>query len=91
VPTVAEAAGLPGYRASTWYALFAPARVPDATLNTLHRAATAALKSPSVSSKLAVYGGEAIGSSPQELRDFMASEIAVWSNIIKVANIRPGA
>src|SRR4029077_9599078 len=48
IPTVAEAVPLPGYRASTWYAMLAPARTPPAIINTLHRAATQALKVPAV-------------------------------------------
>jgi tripartite-type tricarboxylate transporter receptor subunit TctC len=90
VPTVAEAASLPGYRASTWYALFAPARTPAPVIATLHRAATQSLKSPVVIDQLSGQGGDPIGNSPDELRQFLQGEIDVWTRVIKQAGIRPG-
>lgn len=89
IPTVAEAASIPGYRASTWYALFAPARTPAPIISTLHRAATQALKAPVVVEQLAAQGGEPIANTPDELRRFLQNEIDVWSKIIRQAGIRP--
>ncbi len=89
VPTVAEAASLPGYRASTWYALFVPARTPAPIINTLHRASVQALNHPVVVEQLAAQGGDPIGSTPDELRKFLQSEIDVWTKVIKVAGIKP--
>jgi tripartite-type tricarboxylate transporter receptor subunit TctC len=89
IPTVAEAASLPGYRASTWYALFAPARTPASIITTVHRAATQALKSPVVVEQLAAQGGDPIGNTPDELRQFMQNEIDVWTKVIKQAGIKP--
>jgi len=63
IPTVAEAASLPGYRASTWYALFAPARTPAPIVLTLHRAATQALNSAAVIDQLAAQGGDPLAIS----------------------------
>lgn len=90
VPTVAEAASLPGYRASTWYALFAPTRTPAAIINTLHRASVQALKNPVVVEQLVAQGGDPIGNTPDELRKFLQGEIDVWTKVIKVAGIKPG-
>ena len=89
IPTVAEAASIPGYRASTWYALFAPARTPAPIISTLHRAATQALKAPVVVEQLAAQGGDPIGNTPDELRRFLQNEIDVWTKIIRQAGIRP--
>ena len=89
IPTVAEAASISGYRASTWYALFAPARTPAPIISKLHRAATQALKAPAVVEQLAAQGGEPIGNTPDELRRFLQNEIDVWSKIILQARIRP--
>ena len=89
VPTVAEAASLPGYRASTWYALFAPARTPAPIISTLHRVATQALKTPAVIEQLAAQGGEPIANTPDELRQFLQNEIDVWTRIIRQAGIKP--
>ena len=89
IPTVAEAASVPGYRASTWYALFAPARTAPAIITTLHRAATQSLKVSTVVEQLAAQGADPIGNTPAELRQFMQNEIDVWTKVIRQANIRP--
>ena len=89
IPTVAEAAALPGYRASTWYAMFAPARTPVPVISTLHRAATQALKQASVVEQLVAQGGDPIGSTPDELRQFLQNEIEVWTKVIRQAGIKP--
>jgi tripartite-type tricarboxylate transporter receptor subunit TctC len=89
IPTVAEASSLPGYRASTWYALFAPARTPASVIGTLHRSAMQALKSASVIEQLVGQGGDPIGNSPEELRQFLQTEIDVWTRVIRQAGIKP--
>ena len=89
IPTVAEAAPLPGYRASTWYALIAPARTPPAIVARLHGAATQALRSPALVDQLLAQGAEPIANTPDELRQFLQNEIEVWTKVIRQANIRP--
>ena len=91
IPTVAEAAALPGYRASTWYAMFAPARTPAPVIATLHRAATQALKTPAVVEQLVAQGGDPIGNTPDELRQFLQTEMELWIKVIRQAGIRPNA
>jgi tripartite-type tricarboxylate transporter receptor subunit TctC len=88
VPTVAEA-GIAGFHATTWYALLAPARTPAAIVNRLHTASAQALRNPAVSDQLQAQGAEPIASTPDELRVFLASEIATWTKVIRQANIRP--
>ena len=89
IPTVAEAASLPGFRASTWYALFAPARTPASVINTLHRSAVQALRSSAVVEQLVGQGGDPIGNTPDELRQFLQTEIDVWTKVIRQAGIKP--
>lgn len=90
IPTVAETASLPGYRASTWYALFAPAGTPSAVIGKLHHAAALSLKVPAVIEQLAAQGGEPIGNTPAELTQFLRNEIDVWTKVIRQAGIKPG-
>lgn len=90
IPTVAEAASLPGYRASTWYAMFVPARTPAAIISRLHRASVQALKTPQVVEQLVAQGADPIGNTPDELRQFLQGEIDVWTKVIKQAGIKPG-
>ena len=89
VPTVAEAAALPGFRASSWYALLAPARTPPAIIGKLHGAAVQALRSPVMADQLLAQGAEAIAGTPDELSRFLQIEIDTWTTVIKAANVKP--
>jgi tripartite-type tricarboxylate transporter receptor subunit TctC len=86
IPTVAES-GIPGFQATTWYALLAPAGTPPAIIERLHAETVQALRSPGVTDLLHAQGAEAIANSPQELRAFLENEIAVWTKVIRQANI----
>ena len=55
VPTLAEA-GIAGVEADAWFALFAPAKTPDAMLDRLYRAVSAALSSEAASKAIAAQG-----------------------------------
>jgi len=87
VPTVAEA-GVPGYEATAWYMLLAPARTPRALIEQIHAETVKALRSPDVAEALAKGGNEALGNSPTEAADFLRTEIARWGKVIKSANVR---
>jgi tripartite-type tricarboxylate transporter receptor subunit TctC len=89
VPTVAEAVPLPGFRASTWYALLAPARTPPPVVAKLHGAVKQALQSPAVTEQLLAQGAETIVNTPDELKQFLKTEIDVWTKVIRQANVRP--
>ena len=91
IPTVAEAVPLPGFRASSWYALLAPARTPPAIIYRLHAAATRALRSPALTEPLLAQGADPIGNTPDELRQFLRTEIDVWTTVIRQAKVKPGA
>jgi tripartite-type tricarboxylate transporter receptor subunit TctC len=86
VPTVAEA-GIPGYVLTPWFAAFAPAGTPPAVVEKLNKAMLDALKTPKVQTTLAAIGAEAIGSSPDELRKYLASEIKSGNELIKSRGI----
>ena len=86
VPTVQES-GLPGYQAASWNALAVPARTPAAVIERLQRAALDALALPSVQAQLQALGVRAQGSSPQQLRQLLASETERWSQVIQSARI----
>ncbi|MBI3937706.1 MAG: tripartite tricarboxylate transporter substrate binding protein [Betaproteobacteria bacterium] len=88
IPTVSES-GIPGFRATTWYALLAPARTSPAIIKKLHGATVQALRSPAVTGQLVAQGAEPIANSPEELRTFLQTEIDVWTKVIEQAKIRP--
>jgi tripartite-type tricarboxylate transporter receptor subunit TctC len=86
VPTVAES-GLPGFEASVWYALLAPAKVPPEVVAKLNAATNAWLQEPKTKEFLASVGAQPSGGSPDDLKAFTQAEIDKWGPIIKAANI----
>ena len=86
LPTIAET--LPGYSASGWYGLLAPAATPKPVLTRLNTEAVKALRSPDVVGKLSSQGAEPIGNTPEEFTAFVRSEIDKWAKLVKAANMR---
>lgn len=86
LPTIAET--LPGYSASGWYGLLAPAAVPKPIIARLHAEAVKALRVPDVIEKLSSQGAEPVGNTPEEFTAFVRSEIEKWAKLVKAANMR---
>ena len=86
LPTIAET--LPGYNASGWYGLLAPAATPKPIIARLHVEAAKALHSPDIVAKLASQGAEPVGNTPEEFTAFIRSEISKWANLVKAAKMR---
>ncbi len=82
LPTIAES-GLPGYEASAWYALFAPARTPRPIIDKVQAEVVRALKSPDVRERLAFETIQPVGSTSAELAEFLKREIAKWGAIVR--------
>ena len=87
VPTVAES-GIPGYSATGWYGLFAPAGTSPEIVRRISAEAARAFSSPDAREKLAQIGTDPVGSTPEEFVSFLRAEIAKWSKVVKEANIR---
>jgi len=88
LPTTAEA-GVPGYEASTWYGVLAPAHTPAAVIARLHENIVKILAVPETRARLADQGFEPVGNSPEEFGAYIKSEIAKWGKVIGDAGIRP--
>ena len=87
LPTLAEA-GVPGYESSTWHAWFAPAGTPAPIVEKLNVHLAKSAKAPDVLARLAPDGGEGVGSSPGELRQFIVNDIARWGRVVRDAGIK---
>jgi tripartite-type tricarboxylate transporter receptor subunit TctC len=87
VPTFAES-GYPEFEPLAWGGVFAPAGTPQAIIDRLGAAASAAAKSPDVVERYRAAGGEAIGSTPAEFNAFLKVERAKWSKVIKAAGVK---
>jgi tripartite-type tricarboxylate transporter receptor subunit TctC len=86
VPTMAEA-GYPNVQITAWNGLFAPAGTPPEVIATLSEAVQAAMRDPELVARLEADGSTPVGSTSEEAATFLASEIAKWAEVIRVANI----
>ena len=87
VPTVAES-GVPGFEATSWFALFAPAGTPPAVIRKIHDEAKRVYGLPDVQKRLATLGLDTILSTPEELAKFQAAEIAKWAKVTAEAGVK---
>ena len=86
VPTLAEA-GVPGYRAVTFFGLVAPPHTPDALADKINRDVVACLKDPELIEKTKALGMDLAPGSRQEAAKFFAGERELWGKVIQQANI----
>jgi tripartite-type tricarboxylate transporter receptor subunit TctC len=82
VPTIAEA-GVPGYAATSWFGLLAPANTPAPVVAKLNASILKALADPDVKKKMAEQGAEPYGEKPEQFAEFIRSETAKWGKIVK--------
>ena len=88
VPSIAAAAGLPGFEAVSWYALMAPAGTPREVIAKIHSDVAKALQMPDVRERLAGMGAEPSGESPAELAARIKAESDRWGEVVRKANIK---
>lgn len=88
VPTVAEAANLPGFDATTWYGLAGPKGLPAAMVRRMNEDINRALAMPDVAERLASAGAEDAGGTPERFAEFMRSERAKYGALVKDAGIK---
>jgi tripartite-type tricarboxylate transporter receptor subunit TctC len=87
IPTMAEA-GVPGYEASIWNGLLAPAGTPRPIVNRLNEAVAQILKTPQAQERYANVGAEIRYDSPEEFHTLIRSDVAKWAKVIKARGIR---
>ena len=88
LPSIAET--LPGYGASGWYGLLAPASTPRDVIAQLNAAAVGALRSPDVANRLSSQGAEPAPGTPEDFAAFIRSEIDKWAKVVKAAGMKAG-
>ena len=86
LPTLDES-GVPGFEASTWLGLLAPAGTPAPVIAWLNKEVTAVLESPTVASKLAAQGFTPKPMTPDGFRKFIQDETVKFADLIKANNI----
>jgi tripartite-type tricarboxylate transporter receptor subunit TctC len=87
LPTIAES-GLPGFDATTWHGLVAPAGTPKEVIETLARASSKALAEPETRRALADLGVEIVAGTPAEFAAYIKSEIPKWTAVVKMSGAK---
>jgi tripartite-type tricarboxylate transporter receptor subunit TctC len=87
VPTLQEA-GVPGYEASVWLALLAPAGTPRDIVTKLNTEINKLLSSPDTRKALYDAGVEVSTSTPEAMTDYMALEMVRWGKVVKEIGIK---
>jgi len=82
VPTVMEA-GVPGYEATIWLGLMAPAGTPKSIIDRLNAAVKAFVKRPEIVKLWSEQGAVAMSMSPEEFDKFLHDDIAKWAEVVK--------
>ena len=87
IPTVAES-GIPGFQASLWAGVLAPAKTPKALVDKIQSDIKQAMNTPEVREKMNKLGIDMINSSPEDFDQFMKSELTKWTSVAKQAQIK---
>jgi tripartite-type tricarboxylate transporter receptor subunit TctC len=86
LPTVAES-GVPGYEASSWYAIIGPARMGKPVVDRLNAELKRVVSQPDFEERLSSEGLEPLHTTPDEFGRYLSREIAKWSTLVKAAHI----
>jgi tripartite-type tricarboxylate transporter receptor subunit TctC len=86
IPTLAET-GVPGFDATAWFGLFAPAGTSREIVQRLNREVNEAIKDPAVSARLLQLGAEPVSTTPEEFDAFFRGEVAKWAKVVHQAHI----
>ena len=82
-------AGVPGFEATVWWGLVAPAKTPADIVARLNAETNKALRDAVIAKKLADLGVVTTPGSPEDFAGFIAKQTELWSAVIKKAGIRP--
>jgi tripartite-type tricarboxylate transporter receptor subunit TctC len=81
-------AGVPGFEATTWFAVFATGGTPAPIVNRLNAEIVKSLNTPDMRERLTGLGCEVVGNKPEELAAFLKAEIAKWGKVVKESGAR---
>ncbi len=88
VPTVAEA-GVPGYEATIWLGIMAPANTPQPIIASLNKEINKALKQPENTALWESQGATPLSMTPAEFDAFLRRDIVKWADVVKTFNTKP--
>jgi len=88
LPTIAEA-GVPGYEATQWYGILAPAATPRDIITKLNTEIVKVLRRADVKERLAADGAVTVGNTPEQFGAHIKAEIARWAPVVRASGARP--
>jgi tripartite-type tricarboxylate transporter receptor subunit TctC len=88
VPTVAEAAGLKGFDATSWFGLLAPAGTPPDIVSRVQQETAKALNTPAIKEKLLSQGAIPSGNTPAEFAKHIEAEHKKWAPVVKASGAK---
>jgi tripartite-type tricarboxylate transporter receptor subunit TctC len=88
VPTLEEAASLPGFEMSAWQGVVVPAATPKDIVARLNAELNKALQNPELRARLAAGGSEPLGGTAEQYAAYIRSELQRWSKVVKDAGAR---
>jgi tripartite-type tricarboxylate transporter receptor subunit TctC len=86
VPAIASV--VPGYEASSWFVIVAPAKTPGPIVDKLNAEANRILKKPEVRERFEQLGAEPIGGTPQDLARHLAAETTKWKEVVRLSGAK---
>jgi len=88
VPTLEEAANLPGFEMSAWQGIVVPAATPREIVVKLNAEINRAVQNPDLRQKLALGGSEPLGGTPEQYAAYIRSELTRWTKVVKDAGAK---
>jgi tripartite-type tricarboxylate transporter receptor subunit TctC len=89
VPTVAEAAGLKGFEATSWFGLLGPAGLPSDIANRIQQEVAKSMTAPAFKEKLLAQGAIPSGNTPAQFAQLIDAELKKWQPVVKASFTRP--
>jgi len=87
VPTVAEA-GVPGYEASAWFTIAAPAKTPREIIDKVNASINKYMSEPETIARMRKLGAEPVGGFPEDMARLIAEETVKWKKVIDFAGLK---
>ena len=88
VPTLEEAANLPGFEMSAWQGVVVPAGTPKEIVARLNAEVNRAAQNPELRARLAAQGSEVLGGTSEQYAAYLRSELQRWTKVVKDAGAR---
>lgn len=88
LPTIAES-GLPGYEATAWFGVLAPAGTSSAIIAKLNSAIVKSVHVREMRERLSAEGAEAVGNTPEQFAQIIKTDIAKWAKVVKASGAKP--